>query len=67
VILFLACSSPFSGMDLDCLKAIRAGHQGVIMKLTRELNESLTGDPAAAARDKVSHLNVIYEQLQNNQ
>jgi len=37
----------------------------VITKLTRELDEALTGDPAAAERDKVGRLNVIYEQLQN--
>jgi len=51
-------------MDLDRHKAVRAGHQGVIMKLTCELDGALTGDPAATG-EKVGHLNVIYEQLQN--
>jgi len=50
-------------MDLDRQKAVRAGHRGVITKLTRELDEALTGD--AASGEKVGRLNVIYEQLQN--
>jgi len=50
-------------MDLDRQKAVRAGHRGVITKLTRELDEALTGD--AASGEKVGCLNVIYEQLQN--
>ena len=49
-------------MDLDRLKAVRAGHRGVITKLTRELDEALTG---TASGEKVGRLNVIYEQLQN--
>jgi len=64
VILFLACSTLFSQMDLDRQKAVRAGHRGVITKLTREVDEALTGD--AASGEKVGGLNVIYEQLQNN-
>ena len=49
-------------MDLERLKAVRAGHRGVITKLTRELDEALTG---SATGEKVGRLNVIYEQLQN--
>ena len=49
-------------MDLDRLKAVRAGHRGVITKLTRELDEALTG---TVSGEMVGRLNVIYEQLQN--
>ena len=48
-------------MDLDRLKAVRAGHRRVVTKLTREVDEALN---EAEAGDKVSRLNVIYEQLQ---
>ena len=61
VYLFLAGLS-FERMDLERLKAVRAGHQGVITKLTRELGEALT---SPATGEKVSHLNVVFEQLQN--
>jgi len=47
MILFLACSTLFSWMDLDRQKAVRAGHREVITKLTRELDEALTGDTAS--------------------
>jgi len=57
VILFLACSTLFSWMDLNRQKAVRAGHWGVIMKLIRELDEALTDD--AASGEKVGRLNVI--------
>ena len=50
-------------MDLERLKAVRAGHRGVITKLTRELDEALTSGTATG--EKVGRLNVIYEQLQN--
>ena len=48
-------------MDLDRLKAVRAGHRGVVTKLTREVGKALS---EAEAGDKVGRLNVIYEQLQ---
>ena len=70
VILFLTCSTCFSRiieslwvMDLERLKAVRAGHRGVITKLTRELDEALTSSPATG--EKVGHLNVVYEHLQS--
>ena len=51
-------------MERNRLKAVRAGHQGVITKFTHELDESLvnTDEPAG---DKVGSFNAIYEQLQN--
>ena len=49
-------------MDLERFKSVRAGYRGVITKLTRELDEALTG---TATREKVGRLNFIYEQLQN--
>jgi len=50
-------------MDLDRLKAVRAGHRGVITKLTRELDEALTS--GTATEEKIGRLNVIYEQFPN--
>ena len=62
VILFLACSSRIieSSRVMD-LERLKAGHRGVITKLTRELNEALTRGPATG--EKVGRLNVVYEQL----
>ena len=47
-------------MEIDRLKAVRAGRWGMVTKLTRELDEALSD---AEARNKFSRLNVIYEQL----
>ena len=50
-------------MHLETLKTVWAANQEVITKLTHELDKALVSiEPVG---DKVSYLNVIYEQSQN--
>ena len=48
-------------MNLERLKAIRSANRGVIVKLMREVEETLAGPEPA---EKISRLRVIVEQLQ---
>jgi len=51
-------------VSLDRLKAVRGGHRGVLTRLTNELDELLSVDPAESM-EKLVRLKILNQQMQN--
>lgn len=55
--------SSAASLNMDCLRAIRRGHRGVVTKATREINELLSEE--GTSHESFDHLNVLLQQLDN--